>query len=380
MELPCSGPDEAWERLVAGNERFATGIAVHVHSDLERVAEVETDQSPFAVVVSCSDSRVPPEIVFDRGVGDLFVVRTAGHVVTTTAAASVMYAIEHLGVELVVVLGHSRCGAVEAALSDGQQAAYLEPILRAIRPAVELTASEPGSHWDNAVRAHLRRTVAALREAAERRLPSGRGIACRFVGACYDLATGRVELVTDEGDTSRQDRHADVEQVGEPAVVAPAGSDATASSSAPTVAIPEPLVTTREPGVTPEHAAPEADLTPPGDPSSSRFPHWCPKCREGFDSRTTFCTRCGLLLVQPWFKVPCLKCGKDNLIGEERCWSCRAELHPAWLATGRTKPRPPLVALDNRMEGSQQTGCSTSVIGAVLIVSAFGAWLLHLAL
>jgi len=84
--------------------------------------------------------------------------------------------------------------------------------------------------------------------------------------------------------------------------------------------------------------------------------------------------------VQPWFKVPCLKCGKDNLIGEERCWSCRAELHPAWLATGRTKPRPPLVALNNRMEGSRQTGCSTSVIGAVLIVSAFGAWLLHLTL
>jgi carbonic anhydrase len=364
--------------LLAGNERFATGSPAHVHADFERVAEVRTGQSPFVVIVSCSDSRVPPEIIFDRGIGDLFVVRTAGHVVTTTAAASVMYAIEHLGVTLVVVLGHSGCGAVEAALSDRHTGTYLEPVVRAIRPAVELSASEPGSHWDNAVRAHLRRTVAGLEEAAERRLPSGRGTACRFVGACYDLGTGRVEVVVDAGAPTRTGERDHVEHVG--AVPAPPASGHEAVAAVPPEPPPEAATMVLEPGRQEELAAPDAQLTPPGDPSSSRYPHWCPKCRAGFEACTTFCNRCGLLLVQPWFKVPCLKCGKDNLIGEERCWGCRAEVHPAWLASGLRKPRPPLVDFGRPTGANQQTGCGTSVIGAVLLASALCTWALHMAL
>jgi carbonic anhydrase len=113
---PGVAPDEAWTKLAKGNERFARGMALKPHQDAERRREVAGGQHPFASIVGCADSRLSPELLFDAGLGDLFVVRNAGNSVQGTfEVASVEYAVEHLGTNLVVVLGHAKCGAVTAA-------------------------------------------------------------------------------------------------------------------------------------------------------------------------------------------------------------------------------------------------------------------------
>jgi len=113
---PIVSPDAAIERLKAGNARFVKGKPSRPNATPKRRAEIAESQRPFAIVVSCSDSRVPPELVFDAGLGDLFVVRTAGEVVTAVEMASIEYAVDHLGASLVLVMGHERCGAVKAAV------------------------------------------------------------------------------------------------------------------------------------------------------------------------------------------------------------------------------------------------------------------------
>src|SRR5512144_592164 len=108
-------PDDALNELLAGNERFVTGARIHPHQDAEHRAAVAQSQKPFAVVFGCSDSRLAAEIIFDRGLGDLFVVRTAGHTIGTEVLGSIEYAVAVLDTPLVVVLGHNSCGAVTAA-------------------------------------------------------------------------------------------------------------------------------------------------------------------------------------------------------------------------------------------------------------------------
>src|SRR5499427_2160342 len=108
-------PAEALTELLAGNHRFVTGQRVHPHQDAERRAAVAVAQRPFAVVFGCSDSRLAAEIIFDRGLGDLFVVRTAGHIIGPEVSASIEYGVLVLGVPLLVVLGHDSCGAIRAA-------------------------------------------------------------------------------------------------------------------------------------------------------------------------------------------------------------------------------------------------------------------------
>lgn len=138
---PGVDPGEALERLVAGNQRYATGYPAHPLQNLERVKEVAKGQHPFAIVLSCADSRVPPEIVFDQGIGDLFVVRVAGNTALEDGIGSMEYAVEHLGARLIVVLGHERCGAVSAAMSlqgkPGQEPGNLGVLMRAIYPALK---------------------------------------------------------------------------------------------------------------------------------------------------------------------------------------------------------------------------------------------------
>jgi carbonic anhydrase len=129
------------DKLKQGNARFVSGHAQHPNQGAAKLKEVAPHQHPFAIVVSCSDSRVPPELVFDQGVGDLFVVRTAGHVIDKAAMASIEYAVEHLGAESLVVMGHESCGAVKAAMSTpvGKSAGSpsLDSLVGAIRPDVK---------------------------------------------------------------------------------------------------------------------------------------------------------------------------------------------------------------------------------------------------
>ncbi len=190
---------EAVRLLRQGNDRFVAGSPRHPHSDAARRHDAAVHgQHPFAVVISCADSRVPPELLFDRGIGDLFVIRVAGNVCDTDEIASAEYAIEHLGTPLMVVLGHSRCGAVTAAASHAPVHGRLSALLHHIEPAVaEAHRLHPEAMGDtlvaDAIRANVLygmectlRTSDAIRE----QIAAGRA---RLEGAIYDLDSGRID-------------------------------------------------------------------------------------------------------------------------------------------------------------------------------------------
>ncbi|MDD5264260.1 MAG: carbonic anhydrase [Candidatus Bipolaricaulis sp.] len=180
---------ELWE----GNRRYQRDEPIGPRRDGTRRASVADGQTPLAAVVTCSDSRVPPELIFDQGLGDLFVVRVAGNVIGGDALGSLEYAAEHLEVPVIVVLGHSRCGAVGAAVGGESGSPHLEGILAALRPAVEATAALRGDRVANAAREHVRRLVSELPTRSSvlgRRGDTGR---LAIVGAYYDVSTGAVE-------------------------------------------------------------------------------------------------------------------------------------------------------------------------------------------
>jgi carbonic anhydrase len=191
-------PDQALQRLIEGNTRFASG---HLnHTTPERVAQVRSrvaqGQRPFAIIVGCSDSRVGPELIFDQGLGDLFVVRTAGEVVDDVALGSIEYGVEHLGSALIVVLGHERCGAVSAAVAHAQEPGRIAAVLKAIGPAVEQTNGQPGDPVENAVRAQARDVAPQLQGVTPilaERVQAGQ---LKIVAARYDLGSGKVEWLT----------------------------------------------------------------------------------------------------------------------------------------------------------------------------------------
>src|SRR5579862_1732711 len=157
--------DEAMARLKAGNERFVAGKVEHPNAGAERRAEVAKGQKPFVIIVGCSDSRVGPEVVFDQGLGDLFVIRTAGNVVDDVALGSIEYAADHFGVPVILVLGHTRCGAVIAAVGGGEAPGHIGSIVEKIKPAVQETKGKEGDAVDNAIRANVRNVVHRLRNA-----------------------------------------------------------------------------------------------------------------------------------------------------------------------------------------------------------------------
>jgi len=148
---PSVPADEALSRLKAGNERFAQSKVSAGQPVAARRAATAQTQHPFAIIVGCADSRTAPEIIFDQGIGDLFVVRTAGNLVDDYALGSIEYAVEHLGSRLIVVLGHERCGAVTAALAGGSAPGHIESLVRAIQPAVAASKEMKGDPLANAV-------------------------------------------------------------------------------------------------------------------------------------------------------------------------------------------------------------------------------------
>jgi carbonic anhydrase len=183
------------QELHAGNVRYAGGWPTQPRQTRDRRLEIASAQHPFAAVLGCSDSRVPPEIVFDQGLGDLFVVRTAGHVVDHMVLASLEYAVEHLKVPLIVVLGHTRCGAVEAAIEGGEHPGHLHDLVEAIRPAVEAAEDERAHLLDRAVRENVIRVVAELEASRPVLAYLVQEETLSIVGAVYTLETGRVEFV-----------------------------------------------------------------------------------------------------------------------------------------------------------------------------------------
>ena len=203
MTLPAR---EALERLREGNRRFAEGTTrLDAASSALRRADLVAGQEPFAIVLGCSDSRVPAEIVFDQGLGDLFVIRVAGNIVAPSQIGSVEFAAERFGTRLVVILGHSQCGAVMATLeelrrTDGAPSRNLRSIVDRIRPSVQdLLGSDLAGDWDRllraAVRANVRAAVGQLRHGSEviERLSGQDGLL--VVGAEYSLESGVVDFL-----------------------------------------------------------------------------------------------------------------------------------------------------------------------------------------
>lgn len=201
-------PAEAWDRLRAGNERFVTGTPAHPDQDASRRATLGYRQHPFAVIFGCSDSRVAAEIIFDQGIGDMFVVRTAGHVLDTTVIGSIEYGLEILGTPLIVVLGHDHCGAVEAAsdaLRTGQiPTGFVRAIVDRVIPSIVRIDGPSGRaelpEPDVFGREHVRHTVHMLHDysaALSRAVAEGRAA---IVGAEYDLVEAKVRVIDAVGD------------------------------------------------------------------------------------------------------------------------------------------------------------------------------------
>ena len=195
---------EALERLQAGNHRFVSDTRSHTFTSQARRDELAAGQQPFAIILGCSDSRVPAEIVFDQGLGDLFVIRVAGNIVAASQIGSVEFAAERFATRLVVVLGHSQCGAVLATLEELQQptdnqSRNLRSIVDRVRPSVEALLStelrhDPQALVRQAVRANVRVSASHLRHGSEvlEHLIQRDGLL--VVGAEYSLETGVVEF------------------------------------------------------------------------------------------------------------------------------------------------------------------------------------------
>lgn len=191
--------DEALARLRAGNARFVAGKSTTPSLESQLLDDQAVGQQPYATILGCSDSRVPPELIFDAWLGELFVIRVAGNVLGPTIAGTLQYATRHLSTPLFVVMGHERCGAVDAAVSyryDGvRQAQRIETLLEEILPALDGIDPHGPRHEvvKAAVEANVRRTVATIAASPEGQVQVARGV--KVVGAIYDLHNGRVRFL-----------------------------------------------------------------------------------------------------------------------------------------------------------------------------------------
>jgi len=222
-DQPIVSPADAISKLKEGNARFTAGNMQHPHESNDerkymaansyenagmtflgmsaaeaekRRTELAKTQHPFAAIVSCSDSRVPPEIVFDQGLGDLFVVRVAGNVINDEGLGSIEYSVDHLGARLILVLGHQRCGAVQAAketiAAKGKAPGHIESLVTAIKPAVEATVKDD---LETTVKANVKNVVQALRSSTpilKAKVDSGE---IQVIGGYYSLDTGAVTFL-----------------------------------------------------------------------------------------------------------------------------------------------------------------------------------------
>jgi carbonic anhydrase len=191
-ETPSVSADAALEKLRAGNARYAEAKTSAPKPVAEaRKANAES-QHPFAIVVGCADSRVAPEIVFDENIGALFVVRTAGNLVDDYALGSIEYAVEHLGTRLIVVLGHERCGAVQAAVGAADAPGHVGNIVRDIQPAVQAAKKKNGDVLVDAIKENVTR-VAAKIDGDKAVMGEHGPTEVKVVKGYYDLDTGKVE-------------------------------------------------------------------------------------------------------------------------------------------------------------------------------------------
>lgn len=192
-------PDAALAELLAGNQRFVDGTRIHPNQDAEHRAALADVQKPFAVVFGCSDSRLAAEMIFDRGLGDLFVVRTAGHIIGAEVVASIEYGVTVLGASLVVVLGHDSCGAIQAtqaALAGDRPAdGHLNAIIDRVVPSIELARARAVTDQDEIEALHVQCTVASLAAQGHALAAAVAAGTCSVVGMFYRLADSRIRVL-----------------------------------------------------------------------------------------------------------------------------------------------------------------------------------------
>lgn len=191
--------DQALQRLIEGNQRFVSNQAIHPRQTIERCKEIAQGQEPFAILLGCVDSRVPPECIFDCGLGDLFVIRTAGQAIDRAALGSLEFGVAELHIPLLIVLGHEKCGAVIATIEVLEKnlpaEADIQFLVDAIRPAVEIAEAQVGDLVENTVEAHIRLTIERLLRSPVLARAAQNGD-LKIVGAKYALKTGLVEVIS----------------------------------------------------------------------------------------------------------------------------------------------------------------------------------------
>ena len=191
---------EALQILKDGNQRFIDGKSIHPHSDFERIKEISKGQKPFVTINSCSDSRVPPELIFDQGFGDVFIVRNAGNVSDTDEVGTIEYGTEHLGTNLVVVMGHTKCGAVTAVAKGDHVEGNIPKLVDNIVPAVEKVKhshkNEDYSKWINeAITENVNQSIKDILRKSKivsHLVQEGK---VKIIGAIYDVETGKVIFI-----------------------------------------------------------------------------------------------------------------------------------------------------------------------------------------
>ncbi|MDZ8053332.1 MAG: carbonic anhydrase [Aulosira sp. ZfuVER01] len=188
-------PDEALKALLDGNDRFVKAKRLNPHQSQSRLREVAKGQNPFASILSCADSRVPSEIIFDQGLGDLFVCRVAGNIATPEEIGSLEFGSLVLGAKVIMVVGHERCGAVAATIKGASVPGQIGSLIAAIKPSVEKSQGQPGDKLENACKANILAQVDKLKASPvlSELINAGK---LKIIGGYYDLDTGKISLVS----------------------------------------------------------------------------------------------------------------------------------------------------------------------------------------
>lgn len=188
-------PEQTLQELMKGNQRFVNGKRTSPHQDRARLAEVAKTQKPFAAILSCADSRVPSEIIFDQGFGDLFICRIAGNVATPEEIGSLEFGTLVLGAKVVMVMGHERCGAVDATIKGAQVPGQIATLLDAIKPALKLSSTQTGDELEKGIKANVLFQMEQLKASPviSSLIQEGK---LTLVGGYYDLDTGAVTMVS----------------------------------------------------------------------------------------------------------------------------------------------------------------------------------------
>jgi carbonic anhydrase len=188
-------PELALQQLIDGNKRFMNASPAHPNQDDDRRISLGSGQAPFAAVLACADSRVPPEVLFDQGLGDLFVVRVAGNIINDQLLGSLEYAAIHLDTPLVVVLGHTSCGAIGAVAEGAELEGHIASLAPSIQPAVDKVRGQEGNLTDNAAREVARMTAEQLRTSEPIMADLVKDGKLKIIPAFYDLESGEVSLL-----------------------------------------------------------------------------------------------------------------------------------------------------------------------------------------